>query len=54
MNPVAKVIALKAAVAGSAQDHLQIFNLEVRQTLEQSLQQTLAGPTLRQLTAAPV
>ena len=28
MNPVTKVIALKAAVAGTTQDHLQIFNIE--------------------------
>ena len=34
MNPVAKVIALKAAVAGSAADHLQIFNLELKSKMK--------------------
>jgi len=31
MNPAAKVIALKAAVAGTTTDHLQIFNLVRRE-----------------------
>lgn len=30
MNPVAKVLALKASVAGTTQDHLQIFNIELK------------------------
>jgi len=30
MNPVSKVIALKAMVAGTTTDHLQIFNLEMK------------------------
>jgi clathrin heavy chain len=30
MNPVSKVIALKATVAGAAGDSLQIFNLEMK------------------------
>ena len=34
MNPVAKVIALKAAVAGSSSDHLQIFNLELKSKMK--------------------
>ena len=34
MNPVAKVIALKAAVPGSAADHLQIFNLELKSKMK--------------------
>ncbi len=34
MNPVAKVIALKAAVAGSAADHLQIFNIELKSKMK--------------------
>ncbi len=34
MNPVAKVIALKAGVAGTASDHLQIFNLELKSKMK--------------------
>ena len=34
MNPVAKVIALKAAVTGSAADHLQIFNIELKSKMK--------------------
>ena len=34
MNPVSKVIALKAAVAGSTQDHLQIFNIEMKSKMK--------------------
>eukprot|EP00899_Mesostigma_viride_P014185 jgi/Mesvir1/22768/Mv14160-RA.1 len=30
MNPIQKVIALKAAVPDAAQDHLQIFNIELK------------------------
>jgi clathrin heavy chain len=30
MNPVSKVIALKATVAGASGDNLQIFNLEMK------------------------
>lgn len=37
MNPVAKVIALKAAVAGSPNDHLQIFNLELKSKMKSHL-----------------
>jgi clathrin heavy chain len=43
MNPVANIIALKAAVAGSATDHLQIFNLEVRRFIPTRLR-VLPGP----------
>ena len=34
MNPVSKVIALKATVAGAAQDHLQIFNIEMKSKMK--------------------
>jgi|TARA_B100001142_G_scaffold43995_1_gene40080 clathrin heavy chain len=34
MNPVSKVIALKAAVAGTTQDHLQIFNIEMKSKMK--------------------
>jgi len=30
MNPVANIVALKAAVAGSTQDQLQVFNLDLK------------------------
>jgi clathrin heavy chain len=34
MNPVSKVIALKALVAGTTSDHLQIFNLEMKSKMK--------------------
>ena len=34
MNPVSKVIALKATVAGASQDHLQIFNIEMKSKMK--------------------
>ena len=34
MNPAAKVIALKATVAGTAQDHLQIFNIDTKSKMK--------------------
>ena len=34
MNPVSKVIALKAAVAGTTQDHLQIINIEMKSKMK--------------------
>jgi hypothetical protein len=34
MNPVSKVIALKANVAGTTQDHLQIFNIEMKSKMK--------------------
>ena len=34
MNPVSKVIALKATVAGTAQDHLQIFNIDTKSKMK--------------------
>jgi clathrin heavy chain len=34
MNPVSKVIALKANVAGTIQDHLQIFNIEMKSKMK--------------------
>lgn len=37
MNPVSKIIALKAASAGGSGDNLQIFNLEAKQKLKSVL-----------------
>ena len=34
MNPIAKVIALKAAVQGTTSDHLQIFNIEMKSKMK--------------------
>ena len=34
MHPVSKVIALKAAVQGTTQDHLQIFNMELKSKMK--------------------
>jgi len=34
MNPVSKVIALKATVQGTTQDHLQIFNIEMKSKMK--------------------
>ena len=34
MNPVSKVIALKATVQGTTQDHLQIFNIELKSKMK--------------------
>ena len=34
MNPTSKVIALKATVAGTAQDHLQIFNIDTKSKMK--------------------
>ena len=34
MNPAAKVIALKATVAGTTQDHLQIFNIDTKSKMK--------------------
>ena len=34
MNPISKVIALKAAVQGTTNDHLQIFNIEMKSKMK--------------------
>ena len=34
MNPVSKVIALKAQMQGTAQDYLQIFNIEMKSKMK--------------------